>query len=116
MSGPLTVGEVCAGYGGLGMGLAMLTPTRLAWVADIEPGPTRVLAHHWPHVPNHGDITRVDWESVSPWTSSAGVLPAKTSARPGCGRACAPAPAPDCGRPWSEQSRSSAPGPSSGRT
>lgn len=65
-AGDLTLGEVCAGYGGLGMGLAMLTPTRLAWVADNEPGPTRALAHHWPHVPNHGDITRVDWESVEP--------------------------------------------------
>ena len=37
-AGDLTVGEVCAGYGGLGMGLAMLAPTRLAWVADNEPG------------------------------------------------------------------------------
>lgn len=66
MSGTLTVGEVCAGYGGLGMGLSMLTPIRLAWVADIEPGPTRVLTHRWPHVPNHRDITSVDWAHVEP--------------------------------------------------
>ena len=83
MSGPLTVGEVCAGYGGLGMGLAMLTPTRLAWVADIEPGPTRVLAHHWPHVPNHGDITRVDWESVEPVDVLCGGTPCQDLSQAG---------------------------------
>lgn len=66
MKSVISVGELCAGYGGIGMGLATLTPTRLAWVADIEPGPTRVLAHHWPHVPNHGDITCINWESVEP--------------------------------------------------
>ena len=28
-----------------------------AWFAEIEPFPSAVLAHHWPHVPNHGDMT-----------------------------------------------------------
>ena len=28
-----------------------------AWFAEIEPFPCAVLAHHWPHVPNHGDMT-----------------------------------------------------------
>lgn len=30
-----------------------------AWFAEIEPFPCAVLAHHWPHVPNHGDMTRL---------------------------------------------------------
>lgn len=29
--------------------------------AEIEPFPSAVLAHHWPHVPNLGDMTKVDW-------------------------------------------------------
>ncbi len=28
-----------------------------AWFAEIEPFPSAVLAHHWPHIPNHGDMT-----------------------------------------------------------
>ncbi|WP_064087286.1 DNA cytosine methyltransferase [Eikenella corrodens] len=28
-----------------------------AWFAEIEPFPAAVLKHHWPHVPNHGDMT-----------------------------------------------------------
>ncbi len=30
-----------------------------AWFAEIEPFPCAVLAHHWPHVPNHGDMTQL---------------------------------------------------------
>ena len=28
-----------------------------AWFAEIEPFPATVLKHHWPHIPNHGDMT-----------------------------------------------------------
>ena len=28
-----------------------------AWFAGIEPFLCAVLAHHWPHVPNHGGMT-----------------------------------------------------------
>lgn len=83
MSSPLTVGEVCAGYGGIGMGLAMLVPTRLAWVADIESGPTRLLAHHWPHVPNHGGITCIDWERVEPVDVLCGGTPCQDLSQAG---------------------------------
>ncbi len=30
-----------------------------AWFAEIEPFPCAVLSHHWPHVPNHGDMTHL---------------------------------------------------------
>ena len=30
-----------------------------AWFAEIEPFPCTVLSHHWPHVPNHGDMTQL---------------------------------------------------------
>jgi DNA (cytosine-5)-methyltransferase 1 len=29
--------------------------------AEIEPFPCAVLAHHWPDVPNLGDVTKIDW-------------------------------------------------------
>jgi DNA (cytosine-5)-methyltransferase 1 len=34
------------------------------WCAEIEPFPSAVLAHHYPHVPNLGDVTKVDWSRV----------------------------------------------------
>lgn len=30
-----------------------------AWFAEIEPFPSAVLAHHWPHVTNLGDMTQI---------------------------------------------------------
>lgn len=30
-----------------------------AWFSEIEPFPAAVLAHHWPHVTNLGDMTRI---------------------------------------------------------
>lgn len=66
---PLRIGELFAGYGGLGLGVARALErlgfrTERAFVSDIEPGPCAVLAHHWPDVPNVGDITNVDWWTV----------------------------------------------------
>ena len=30
-----------------------------AWFAEIEPFPSAVLAHRWPNVSNHGDMTKL---------------------------------------------------------
>lgn len=55
-----------AGYGGLELGLMQVFPEATpAWHMEIEPGPGKVLAHHYPNVPNLGDVTRVDWEEVA---------------------------------------------------
>ncbi|MEN5149131.1 DNA cytosine methyltransferase [Pseudomonas orientalis] len=55
---PITYGSVCSGieaatqaWHPLGM--------RAAWFAEIEPFPSAVLAHHYPSVPNHGDMTNL---------------------------------------------------------
>ncbi|MBT9158974.1 MAG: putative BsuMI modification methylase subunit YdiP [Dehalococcoidia bacterium] len=29
--------------------------------SEIDPHASAVLAHHWPNVPNHGDVTQFDW-------------------------------------------------------
>lgn len=36
------------------------------WVADIDPGPRKILAHRYPDVPNLGDVTAIDWATVPP--------------------------------------------------
>lgn len=42
-----------------------------AFVADIEPGPCKILAHHHPDVPNLGDVRGIDW---APWHGRIKVL------------------------------------------
>lgn len=37
-----------------------------AWFAEIEPFPAAVLNHHWPDVPNHGDMTKFkEWPDAT---------------------------------------------------
>ena len=61
----LTLGSLCSGYEGLGMAIAQVLDVELAWVADPDKGAATVLAHHYPDVPNLGDITAVDWSIVT---------------------------------------------------
>jgi len=48
------------------MALDTIVDTHLAWVCDNDPTAAAILRHHHPHVPNLGDITEVDWNSVEP--------------------------------------------------
>jgi DNA (cytosine-5)-methyltransferase 1 len=61
-----SIGSLCTGYGGLDMGVRQVLGGRLAWVADPEPGPATILAHHHPDVPNLGDIRAIDWNAAPP--------------------------------------------------
>jgi len=58
----LKVGSLFTGYGGLDIAVG----GDLAWYAEIEPAACQVLAHHYPNVPNLGDITKIDWSQVEP--------------------------------------------------
>ena len=62
----MRIGSLFSGYGGLDMAVQATLGGTLAWVSDIEPGPSRILAHHHPDVPNLGDITQIDWTQVEP--------------------------------------------------
>lgn len=48
----LTVGELFAGYGGLGRAAEEVFGARLAWYSEFDPAPSAIMAHHWPDVPN----------------------------------------------------------------
>ena len=71
----IKLGEICAGYGGLGLGLGLLADVDTRWVADVDAGPSRILARHWPDAPNLGDITRINWTTVEPVDVIAGGTP-----------------------------------------
>lgn len=61
------IGELFAGYGGLGMGVqAVYGGEGVAWVSEVDKGANKILAHRFPDVPNHGDITAIDWADVEP--------------------------------------------------
>jgi DNA (cytosine-5)-methyltransferase 1 len=62
----LKVGGLFAGTGGLELGLASVLDTEPEWFAEFDVVPSKILAHHWPDVPNYGDVTKVDWASVPP--------------------------------------------------
>ncbi|MGP5382019.1 DNA cytosine methyltransferase [Glutamicibacter arilaitensis] len=62
----LKLGELFAGYGGLGMAVEHVFDAKLAWYAEFDDAPSKIMAHHWPDVPNHRDVTSVDWSQVEP--------------------------------------------------
>lgn len=69
---PLTVGGQCEGFAGLFMALQQHLNVEHAWYAEVDSNASKVLAHHYPGVPNHGDITAYDWtqaERVDVFTS-----------------------------------------------
>lgn len=57
-------GSLFSGYNGLGMAVSEVFGSEPAWFSEIEPGPSKILEHHWPDVPNLGDITEIDWDAV----------------------------------------------------
>lgn len=38
--------------------------TTPAWFCEFDEAPSKVLAHHYPDVPNYGDVTKVDFRKV----------------------------------------------------
>jgi DNA (cytosine-5)-methyltransferase 1 len=61
----MKVGSLFSGIGGLDLGLER-AGMRVVWQSEIDPYACQVLAKHWPEVPNHGDIKRIDWGTVEP--------------------------------------------------
>lgn len=62
----LKLGELFAGFGGLGMAVEEVFGAELTWYAEFDDAPSKIMAHHWPGVPNHRDVTTVDWAQVAP--------------------------------------------------
>ncbi|MET0993130.1 MAG: DNA (cytosine-5-)-methyltransferase [Mycobacterium sp.] len=62
----MKLGELFAGYGGLGLAVEEVFGAELAWVSEWEHAPSKILAHHWPNVPNYGDVTKIDWANIEP--------------------------------------------------
>lgn len=71
----MRLGELCAGYGGLGMAVEDVFNADTAWFSEFDEAPSKILAHHWPHVPNYGDMTKIDWATIEPVDIISGGTP-----------------------------------------
>ncbi len=60
----LRVLSLFAGYGGLTLAVEDHFDAELVAYSEFDEAPSKVMADHWPDVPNVGDITQVDWEQV----------------------------------------------------
>ena len=61
----MKVGSLCTGSGGLDLAVKAFWPeAEFIWFAENDKDCTKVLAHHWPNVPNLGDLTKIDWHQV----------------------------------------------------
>jgi DNA (cytosine-5)-methyltransferase 1 len=55
------------------------------WHSEIDPAASKVLAYHFPHIPNLGDITQVDWTTVEPVDILCGGFPCQDVSSAGKG-------------------------------
>ena len=71
----LRIGSLFSGYGGLDLAVQSVYDAEHAWFCEFDPAPSRILAHHWPDVPNLHDVTAVDWATVEPIDILTGGFP-----------------------------------------
>jgi DNA (cytosine-5)-methyltransferase 1 len=60
----LRIGSLCTGYGGLDMAVTTVFSGELVWCADNDRHVAALLDARYPDIPNHGDLTRLDWRAV----------------------------------------------------
>lgn len=56
--------SLCSGIGALDLAVEAVFGAEPAWFAEIDRDASKVLARHWPGVPNRGDICDLDWGSA----------------------------------------------------
>lgn len=62
----LRIGSLFSGFGGLDNAITSVLDAEVVWVCDNDPAASKVLATRYPGIPNLGDITAVDWDTVKP--------------------------------------------------
>lgn len=64
MTTALTIGSACSGAGALDLAVERVFDATPRWFCEWEDAPSKVLAYHWPSIPNYRDLTAVDWSTV----------------------------------------------------
>ena len=62
----MKIGSLFSGVAGLDRAVEAVTGATPAWFVEFDAAPSKVLARHYPDIPNYGDVTTVDWSQVEP--------------------------------------------------
>lgn len=62
----MNYGSICTGVAGLDRAVEAVFGALPAWQCEVDKDACKVLARHYPGVPNLGDIKTVDWSTVEP--------------------------------------------------
>lgn len=62
----MKIGSLFSGYGGLDLAVEAVFNAQPAWFCEFDDAPSKILAHHWPKIPNHRDVTTINWEEIEP--------------------------------------------------
>jgi len=71
----MRIGSLFSGAGGLDLAVREVFSGDVVWHSELDPAASKVLAHHYPAVPNLGDVTAVDWTAVEPVDVMCGGYP-----------------------------------------
>lgn len=70
----IRAGSICSGAGGLDLAIEAALGARTVWQTEIDPHASLVLEKRF-GIPNHGDISTVDWSTVEPVDVLSGGTP-----------------------------------------
>lgn len=62
----MRIGSLFSGYGGLDLACESFFHATTAWHCEWDDAPSKILAHHWPDIPNYRDVTQIDWTTMPP--------------------------------------------------
>ncbi|MFF7361062.1 DNA cytosine methyltransferase [Streptomyces sp. NPDC008125] len=60
----MSILELCAGYGGLGIAVENLTGQKVTVVAEVHPAACEVMKFRFPNAPNIGNVQTARWEEL----------------------------------------------------
>lgn len=60
----MKIGSLFSGYGGLELGIINAIGGEVVWHCEFDKAPSTILETRFPGIPNFGDVTKVDWETV----------------------------------------------------
>lgn len=60
----MRIGSLFSGAAGLDRAVASFFNGEVSWFSETDPSASLVLAHHFPDVPNWGDVAAIDWSDV----------------------------------------------------